>query len=84
MDTETTTTEFTPDTEDHTKSVITAISAGDNVSAGDSFMKGMQAKRDAAFETRKIDLAGKLFTLPEPTSGIDTGITGDPAEVEEE
>ena len=84
METETTTTEPTQDAEEHIKSVITAISAGDNVSAGDSFNQVMQAKRDAALETRKTDLSGNLFTLPEPTSGIDTGITGDPAEVEEE
>ena len=84
MDTEETTTEPTQDAEDHIKSVITAISAGDNVSAGDSFNQVMQAKRDSALEIRKTTMSGNLFTPPEPTSGIDTGITGDPAEVGEE
>ena len=66
------------------KAVIDAISGGNNVAAQSSFDQVMQTKLKTALDSKTVELAGNLFTPPEPTAGIDTGITGDPAEVEEE
>ena len=66
------------------KAVVDAIAGGNNVAAQQSFDQIMQTKLKTALNSKTVELAGNLFTPPEPTSGIDTGITGDPAEVEEE
>jgi hypothetical protein len=71
-------------TDNGVQDVIKAISGGDNVAAQASFDQVMQMKMQDALSAKKIDMAGNMFTPPEPTAGIDTGITGDPAEVEEE
>ena len=66
------------------KDVINAISGGDNVAAQKSFDQVMQLKINDALNTQKLDMAGNMFQPPEANPGTDTGITGDPAEVEEE
>jgi|TARA_Y100001949_G_scaffold153762_1_gene140903 hypothetical protein len=71
-------------TDNDIQNVIKAISGGDNIAAQASFDQVMQMKTQDALSAQKLDMAGNMFTPPEPTAGIDTGITGDPAEVEEE
>ena len=66
------------------KAVVDAIAGGNNVAAQQSFDQIMQTKLKTALNSKTVELAGNLFNPPEPTAGIDTGITGDPAEVEEE
>ena len=48
----------------------------------------MAAKVDNAWDAARIDVARTSFDAPEEPMGeadpVDTGITGDPAEVEEE
>jgi len=66
------------------KAVVDAIAGGNNVAAQQSFDQIMQTKLKTALNSKTVELAGNLFTPPEPTAGIDTGITGDPTEVEEE
>ena len=74
-------TETTKDSE--IKAVVDALAGGDNVKAQASFDQVMQMKKDAAIETHKQEFASNLFQPPESSPGHDTGITGDPAEVEE-
>ena len=78
------TTSSEPTQDSDIKAVVNAIAGGDNVAAQQSFDQIMQTKMKTALDSKTVDLAGNLFTPPEPTAGIDTGITGDPAEVEEE
>ena len=66
------------------KDVINAISGGDNVAAQKSCDQVMQLKQQDALNAHKQDMAGNMFQPPEPNPGQDTGISGDPAEVEEE
>ena len=66
------------------KDVIDAISGGNNVAAQKSFDQVMQLKQQDALNAQKQDMASNMFQPPEPNPGQDTGITGDPAEVEEE
>ena len=73
-----------PTQDSEIKAVVDAIAGGNNVAAQQSFDQIMQTKIKTALDSKTVELAGNLFTPPEPTSGIDTGITGDPAEVEEE
>ena len=54
--------------------------------AGDAFMAAADSRRADAWKQAKIDYAQNAFKevdLGQETSGIDTGITGDPAEVED-
>lgn len=66
------------------KDVISAIAGGDNVAAQASFDQVMQLKKQDALTAHKLDMSGNMFQPPEPNPGQDTGISGDPAEVEEE
>ena len=67
--------------------MIDKVADGDMAAAGDAFNAAADAARTDAWKQAKIDYAQKAFKevdLGQETSGIDTGITGDPAEVEEE
>jgi hypothetical protein len=71
-----------------TKDIISAVATGDLNAANDVFDQVLAAKREDAWETARMDLARTAFDsapVEEPTAEpVDTGITGDPAEVEEE
>ena len=69
------------------RKMIDNIADGDMAAAGNAFNVAADAARTDAWKQAKIDYAQKAFKevdLGQETSGIDTGITGDPAEVEEE
>ena len=69
------------------KKMIDNVADGDMAAAGDAFMAAADSRRSDAWKQAKIDYAQNAFKevdLGQETSGIDTGITGDPAEVEEE
>ena len=69
------------------KKMIDNVADGDMAAAGDAFNAAADARRQDAWKQAKIDYAQKAFKeidLGHETSGVDTGITGDPAEVEEE
>ena len=72
------------------RDMVDAVTAGDLSAAGDAFDALVSAKREHEWVNAKQDLARTAFEYdtgiaPEvdPTP-VDTGITGDPAEVEEE
>ena len=72
------------------RDMLDAVTAGDLSAAGDAFDTLVAAKREHEWVNAKHDLARVAFeydtvVAPEvdPTP-VDTGITGDPAEVEEE
>jgi hypothetical protein len=73
------------------KSMVDGIVAGDLSQATAHFNAALDAKRAAEWEGAKQHLAHTAFDSPETivepvpgeTAGQDTGITGDPAEVEE-
>ena len=64
------------------KDVVAAVVQGDLNAANDAFDQVITAKREAGWEVAKADFARTVFDAPaeEP---VDTGISGDPAEVEE-
>ena len=71
------------------RDMVDAVTAGDLSAAGDAFETLVAAKREHEWINAKHDLARTAFeyetvVAPEvdPTP-VDTGITGDPAEVEE-
>ena len=64
--------------------MVDKVSAGDLASAADAFDAAVQDKVTAHIANYKSVVAKNSFELPEPTAGIDTGITGAPEEVEEE
>ena len=71
------------------RDMVDAVTAGDLSAAGDAFDTLVSAKRDHEWVNAKHDLARTAFeydtvVAPEvdPTP-VDTGITGDPAELEE-
>ena len=69
------------------KKMIDNIADGDMAAAGDAWNAAADARRADTWKQAKIDYAQTAFKevdLGQETSGIDTGITGDPAEVEEE
>ena len=69
------------------RQMINNIAEGDMAAAGDAFMAAADSRRTDAWKQAKIDYAQKAFKeidLGHETSGVDTGITGDPAEVQEE
>ena len=69
------------------KQMIDHVADGDMAAAGDAFMAAAEERRSDAWQQAKIDYAQKAFKeldLGQETSGVDTGITGDPAEVQEE
>jgi len=68
------------------KKMIDNVADGDMAAAGDAFMAAADSRRSDAWKQAKIDYAQNAFKevdLGQETSGIDTGITGDPAEVED-
>ena len=72
------------------KGMVDGIVAGDLSAATASFNAALDAKRPAEWENVKTHFANTAFETPEietvplpsETAGIDTGITGDPAEME--
>ena len=72
-----------------TRNVIDALANGNLAQASDDLEKVLQKKRGVEWENAKLNLAHTAFddVTPEGTeigAPIDTGISGDPAEVEEE
>ena len=66
--------------------MIDNIADGDMAAAGDAFNAAADARRADTWKQAKIDYAQRAFKegdLGQVTSGVDTGITGDPAEVED-
>ena len=68
----------------YVKVMVDNVADGDLASAADAFDAAVQGKVAAHVANYKSVVANNSFQLPEPTAGIDTGITGAPAEVEEE
>ena len=68
------------------KDMVDSITTGDLSAANDAFDEILAAKRASGWEDAKKDYARTAFDTPveEPTAEpVDTGITGDPAELEE-
>ena len=64
--------------------MIDNVADGEMSAAGDAFNAAADARRADAWKQAKIDYAQNAFKevdLGQETSGVDTGITGDPAEV---
>jgi|TARA_R110002050_G_scaffold2339_1_gene13798 hypothetical protein len=66
------------------RDVVDAVTSGDLNAANAAFDSALQQKREDAWVNTKHEFARNAFDPPEPTAGIDTGITGDPAEVPSE
>ncbi len=69
------------------KQMIDNIADGDMNAAGDAFLAAAAERRGEAWEQARIDYAQNAFKevdLGQVTSGIDTGITGHPDEVDEQ
>ncbi len=68
------------------RDVVDAVTSGDLNAANAAFDTVLQQKKEDAWVNTKHEFARTAFDAspPEPTSGIDTGITGDPAEVHSE
>ena len=68
------------------KKMIDNVADGDMAAAGDAFYAAADARRADTWKQAIIDYAQRAFKevdLGQVTSGVDTGITGDPAEVED-
>ena len=68
------------------KQMIDHVADGDMAAAGDAFMAAAEDRRSDAWQPAKIDYAQRAFKevdLGPVSAGQDTGITGDPAEVED-
>ena len=68
------------------RKMIDNVADGDMAAAGDAFMAAADARRGQAWQQAKVDYAQNAFKevdLGQETSGVDTGITGEPAEVED-
>ncbi len=65
------------------RGMVDAVASGDLNAANAAFDAALQQKREDQWVNSKHEFARTAFDAspPEPTSGIDTGITGDPAEV---
>ena len=68
----------------YVKVMVDKVGEGDLASAADAFDAAVQGKVTAHVANYKEVIAKNSFEPPEPTAGIDTGITGAPEEVEEE
>ena len=68
----------------YVKVMVDKVGEGDLASAADAFDAAVQGKVTAHIANYKEVIAKNSFMPPEPTAGIDTGITGAPEEVEEE
>ena len=71
------------------RDLIGSVAKGDLNTANDTFKDVMAAKVSSAWDSARMDVARTAFDAPveEPmgeADPVDTGITGDPAEVEEE
>ena len=68
------------------KDMVDSITTGDLSAANDAFDAILTAKREGEWANAKQDFARTAFEpTAEPTAGpVDTGISGDPAEVEKE
>jgi len=68
------------------KDMVDSITTGDLSAANDAFDAILTAKREGEWANAKQDFARTAFEpVSEPTAEpVDTGISGDPAEVEEE
>ena len=70
------------------RDLVGSVAKGDLNTANDTFNDIMAAKTNDAWVAAKQDVARTSFDTPEEPMGeadpVDTGITGDPAEVEEE
>ena len=68
------------------RKMIDNVADGDMAAAGDAFNAAADARRADTWKQAKIDYAQRAFKevdLGPVTSGVDTGISGDPAEVED-
>ena len=65
------------------KRMINRVGAGDFAAAEVAFDAAIQARREAQVANYKTNIAQNSFQPPEPNPGQDTGISGAPAEVEE-
>ena len=68
------------------RQMINNIAEGDMAAAGDAFMAAAESRRSDAWVQAKTDYAQRAFKevdLGPVSAGQDTGITGDPAEVED-
>ena len=65
------------------RDVVDAVTSGDLNAANAAFDTVLQQKKEDAWVNTKHEFARTAFDAspPEPTTGNDTGITGDPAEV---
>ena len=66
------------------KNMVDKVGEGDLAGAQDAFDAAILARREAEVANYKTTIAQNSFQPPEPNPGSDTGITGHPAEVEEE
>ena len=68
------------------KGMVDSITTGDLSAANDAFDAILTAKRESEWTNQKQDFARTAFEpVEQPTAEpVDTGITGDPAEVETE
>jgi phage head maturation protease len=68
------------------RDVVDAVTTGDLNAANTAFDAVLKQKREDAWVNTKHEFARTAFDAspPEATAGIDTGITGDPAEVPSE
>tara|TARA_R110002020_G_scaffold244182_1_gene457731 strand:+ start:2122 stop:2337 length:216 start_codon:yes stop_codon:yes gene_type:complete len=65
------------------KRMINRVGEGDFAAAEVAFDAAIQARREAQVANYKTNIAQNSFQPPEANPGTDTGITGAPAEVEE-
>ena len=66
------------------RNMVDKVGEGDLTGAQDAFDAAILARREAEVANYKTTIAQNSFQPPEPHPGSDTGITGHPAEVEEE
>ena len=66
------------------RNMVDKVGEGDLAAAQDAFDAAVMARREAEVANYKTTIAQNSFQPPEPHPGSDTGITGHPAEVEEE
>ena len=66
------------------RNMVDKVGEGDLAGAQDAFDAAVLARREAQVANYKTNIAQNSFQPPEPNPGQDTGITGAPAEVEEE
>ena len=66
------------------RNMVDKVGNGDLAGAQDAFDAAVMARREAQIANYKSTIAQNSFQPPESHPGSDTGITGAPAEVEEE